>query len=130
MELAPVPGESMTIAEIDGQLEALNEKFRALLGTAAEGGEVDYTKQFKSILDETSMLKRRRKTIEELRKVDTGADQQIKRAVALMENASADLTEWDEPVIRQLVHTVKVISADEIIVYLRGGVEIQQNIIR
>lgn len=130
MELASVPGESMTITEIDRQLEALNERFRALLGTAAEGGEIDYTKQFKSILDQTTMLKKRRKTIEELRKDDTGADQQIKRAVALMENASADLTEWDEPVIRQLVDTVKVISADEITVYLRGGVEIQQKIIR
>lgn len=130
MELASVPGESMTITEIDRQLEALNERFRALLGTAAEGGEIDYTKQFKSILDQTTMLKKRRKTIEELRKDDTGADQRIKRAVAVMENASADLTEWDEPVIRQLVDTVKVISADEITVYLRGGVEIQQKIIR
>ena len=47
-----------------------------------------------------------------------------------MENASAELIEWDEPTIRQLVDTVKVVSADEIIVYLRGGVEITQEILK
>ena len=47
-----------------------------------------------------------------------------------MENASAELTEWDEPTIRQLVDTVKVVSADEIIVYLCGGVEITQEILK
>ena len=31
---------------------------------------------------------------------------------------------------RQLVDTVKVVSADEIIVYLRGSIEIRQNIIK
>ena len=61
---------------------------------------------------------------------DVKVSQQIARALEAMQNASAELTEWDEPVIRQLVDTVKVVSADEIIVYLRGGAEIRQDIVR
>ena len=35
---------------------------------------------------------------------------------------------WDEEMIRQLVHTVKVISADHIRVYLNDGMEIDQTV--
>jgi hypothetical protein len=45
-----------------------------------------------------------------------------------MENVNAELTEWDETIIRQMVDTVKVMSADKIIVYLRGGIEIEQSL--
>lgn len=38
------------------------------------------------------------------------------------------MTEWDEDMIRQLVHTVKVISANRIKVYLNNGMEIEQTV--
>lgn len=37
-------------------------------------------------------------------------------------------SEWDEDMIRQLAHTVKVISAAHIRVYLNDGTEIEQEI--
>ena len=43
-----------------------------------------------------------------------------------MENISADITEWDESMIRQLVDTVKVLSEDKICVYLKGGIKVEQ----
>lgn len=130
ISLVPIPGETMTIAEIDRQLEALNKRFQILLGKAAEEGSDTYTEQFKAIVDETAVLKDRRKAIEEQRKENAEANQYIANTVKTMQEASSELTEWDESTIRQLVDTVKVISADEIIVYLRGGVEIRQDIIR
>lgn len=81
-------------------------------------------------MEETSALKDRKNAIEMLRKENADASQHIAMAVAAMQNASAELTEWDEPTIRQLVDTVKVVSENEIIVYLRGGVEIKQEIIQ
>ena len=38
------------------------------------------------------------------------------------------MTEWNEDTIRQLVHTVKVISADHIKVILTDGTEIHQEV--
>lgn len=46
-----------------------------------------------------------------------------------MENASAEISEWDESMIRQLVDTVKVVSREKIIVCLRGGVQIKQDMV-
>ena len=45
-----------------------------------------------------------------------------------LNTAAALLTEWDETIIRQLVDTVKVISAEELVVYLQGSIEITQKI--
>lgn len=43
-----------------------------------------------------------------------------------MEQTPTEIT-WDETTIRQLVDTVKVISKDKIIVFLRGGIQIEQD---
>lgn len=129
MELAPIPGESMTLSEIDSQLESLNQKFQTLLTKAADEGSDGYTEKFKSIMDQTAALKEKRKAIEELRKENAAASHYIAGALEVMENTSSKLTEWDESTIRQLVDTVRIVSADQITVHLRGGVEIQQNMI-
>lgn len=41
---------------------------------------------------------------------------------------SHHMQRWDEEMIRQLVHTVKVISIDRIKVYLYDGMEIDQTV--
>ena len=125
-----MPGENMTVSEIDSRLEALDRQFQELLAKATEDGADVYTDNFRSIMEKTTALKERRKAIETQRNENTTVNQQIQRAVSALENASAALLEWDEPTIRQLVDTVKVISADEIIVYLQSGAEIHQNIIK
>ena len=37
------------------------------------------------------------------------------------------ISEWDEALIRQLVDTVKVNSAEKITVFLRGGIQVEQD---
>ena len=43
-----------------------------------------------------------------------------------LDGMSHSMQQWDEEMIRQLVHTVKVISADHIKVFLYDGTEIDQ----
>ena len=47
---------------------------------------------------------------------------------AVLDQEDHRITQWDEEMIRQLVHTVKVISADHIRVYLNDGTEIDQEV--
>lgn len=70
----------------------------------------------------------RRKQIEVQRQSDNASAQRINTAVSLLDSISPVLTEWDEPTVRQMVDTVRVLSAEAITVYLRGGIEIQQEI--
>jgi hypothetical protein len=52
----------------------------------------------------------------------------MEQAAQTLEHASAAIDEWEESIIRQLVDTVKVVSAEQITVCLRGGVEIEQQV--
>ena len=52
----------------------------------------------------------------------------LQKATIALDQADHRITEWSEETIRQLVHTVKVISKDHIKVYLYDGTEIDQEV--
>ena len=131
LELAPIPGESMSLADIERRLEELSSQTRSLVAKAAQAEDAsDYTAPLKAIMDEAAALKGKRTFIEGQRKTNSQAVRRIEDAAEALEQASAHITQWDEPLIRQLVDTVKVVSAEKIIVYLRGGIEIEQELDR
>ena len=79
-------------------------------------------------MDEAAELKEKRAEIEKLQQQNSQANLRIETAAAVMEQVSAEITQWDETVIRGLVDTVKVISKDQIEVYLRGGSVVKQEV--
>lgn len=130
VELAPVPGESISLAAIEQRLDELNNLTRELVAEAARTKDAEaYTAQLREIMNEAAELKEKRAYIEEQRQNNTQAVQRIEDAAAAMEQASCHICEWDEALIRQLVDTVKVHSAEKITVYLRGGVQVDQDMI-
>ena len=80
-------------------------------------------------MNEAAALKEKRAYLEKQRQDNAQIAQRIEDAAAMMEQTSANISEWDESLIRQLVDTVKVHSAEKITVYLRGGIEIYQNLV-
>ena len=52
----------------------------------------------------------------------------MKQAEQAIENAASTITEWNENAVRQIVERVTVLSADEILVWLKGGAEIKQRL--
>ena len=130
VELAPVPGESISLAAIEQRLDELNNLTRELVAEAARTKDAEaYTAQLREIMNEAAELKEKRAYIEEQRQNNTQAVQRIEDAAAAMEQAACHICEWDEALIRQLVDTVKVHSAEKITVYLRGGVQVDQDMI-
>ena len=63
----------------------------------------------------------------ELRETNAQAVRRIEDAAAAMAQASPHISEWDEALIRQLVDTVKVNSAEKITVFLCGGIQVEQD---
>lgn len=88
----------MTLGEIKRKIQELQDTFSALLQKAAEDPNTDYTEQFQNNTKD------------------------------LLGGLSPQLTQWNENWIRQLIHTVKVISADHIRVCLNDGTEIDQTV--
>ena len=128
MELAPVPGASLSLSDIDRRMEELNNLTRNLVAKAAREEDASaYTASLKAVMEEAAALKEKRAYLEQQRKNKALTFQRIDDVAAFLEQASAEITEWEEPLIRQLVDTVKVVSAEKIIIYLRGGIQVEQN---
>lgn len=130
LELVPFLGESMSLADIERRLSELNERTRELVANAACAADASaFTDQLKAVMNEATALKAKRALIQEQRQGNAQAMQRVQDAVTAVETAPAEITEWDESLIRQLVDTVKVVSAEKIIVFLRGGGQIEQPIV-
>ena len=129
LELLPVQGQQMSLADLERRLEQLDQEFQKLLAEAIDCEDKEACNaQFAAILQEQTALKQQKKEI-----LQSCADAEqicsrMKRAEQALEEASPHITEWNETAVRQIVERVTVQSADEICVRLKNGTEIWQAI--
>lgn len=127
-ELITAPNSNMSLWEIDRKLQDLEEEFRSLLTVVSNGNNEDYTERFRNITEETARLKAERERISTHLRNNQSTQIRMQKIKAATEQMEHQITQWDESMIRQLVHTVEVISADHIRVVLTDGRVIVQEV--
>ena len=128
MELSPSSGAAMSVSEIDQRLTELNQEFQGLFNASKGGdGYLKHAEEFKRISADMAALKEQRARLLEQQNSDSAASQRIANAMEILKTGDAAI-QWEESTIRQLVDTVKVLSANRIRIYLHGGIEIEQTI--
>ena len=86
LELAPVPGESMSLADIERRLKQLNDRTHELLVEAAAAGDPDLNSDLlREVMNEAAALKEQRARITEQRQTNAQAVRRMEDAVAAME---------------------------------------------
>ena len=125
-ELAPVLGESMSLADIDRALEELSGQFNSLLAEASANPGVDYTERFRELSESTARLREQKARLEGACQEQGRVQRRLLVVSAAMEHMTAELTEWDEEIIYQLLEKVTVLSREKIRVTFRDGREIEQ----
>lgn len=126
-ELAPVPGEALSLADIERAIGDLARRFDQLMDeTDGEESIQRNLDQFREISEQLAALKERRAHVLGVQAENELMAKRLQRAAAVMEAAPAEVTEWNESIVHQLVEEVKVLSKDEIQVIFRNGVTISQ----
>ena len=129
LELLPVQGQTMSLADIERRLAQLDEQFQRLLAEAIDAEDKDACNaQFAEILAEQTTLKKQK---EEILQSSADTDRvctRMKQAEEAIENTAQTITEWNENAVRQIVERVTVLSVDEVLVRIKGGTEIKQTI--
>ena len=129
LELLPVQGQQMSLADIERRLEQLDQEFQKLLAEVIDCEDKDACNaRFAAILQEQTALKRQKEEILQSCADAEKTCSRMKQAEQVLEEASPAITEWNEITIRQLVERVTVVSADEICVSLKDGAEIHQRL--
>ena len=130
MELLPSGGETMSIGDIDRMIKKEESRFGELFASVKTNQDfMARADEFKVINETLASLKSRRATLLERMNKDSAASWRMDEAIGLLNVGTAELTEWDEGTIRQLVDTVKIISKEKILVTLQGGIEIEQDML-
>lgn len=129
-ELISIPGETMSLADIERRLEEINQETHEIVVTSSRRDDKykGFTEQLKALVDESAALKERRAFIREQQQNNTQAMQRIEHTKKVLEQTSSEITEWDECVIRQLVESVKVLSSTKLEIQIRGGAVIEQEL--
>ena len=127
--LAPIPGETMSLSEIEQRLAEIDEEVRRIVVQTAEQGLNICSDHMKALTDECAELKKQRSRIQEQRTNNSALMKRVDDVASTLRQTSPTITEWDESIIRQLVDTVKVVSSEKIIVYLQGGTQVEQNMV-
>ena len=129
LELLPVQGQTMSLADIDRRLDQLDAQFQQLLAEAIDAEDKESCNaKFAEILAEQTELKKQK---EHILQSSTDAERTCARLVQAeqaLENAAPTATEWNESTVRQLIERVTVLSATEVLVQLKGGKEIHQHL--
>ena len=127
LELLPVQGQTMSLADIERRLTQLDERFQTLLAEAIDAEDMEACNaRFAEILAEQTALKKQK---EEILQSSADADcisTRMKQTEEAIENTAQTITEWNENAVRQIVERVTVLSADEVLVRIKGGAEIKQ----
>ena len=121
----------MSISDIEQRLVQLDEQFQRLLAEAIDVEDKESCNaQFAEILAEQTALKKQK---EEILQSSNEADRvctRMKQAEQAIENTASTITEWNENAVRQIVERVTVLSADEVLVRIKGGAETKQRLER
>ena len=125
-ETGKLPNSAMTLGDINLRLEKLEAEFDTLFNQS--GGIDKNTVRFREIANEMASLKEQREKISAQLRNSEAAQEHVHTIAAVLDQEDHRITQWDEEMIRQLVHTVKVISTDHIRVYLNDGTEIDQTV--
>ena len=124
--LKPKENTVLTLGEVKRRISELTAEFDRLFNM--DGSEEEYEKRFSEITQELAELKKQRDEISAQLRNNQGVQAKIRKMSTVAERMDHRLTEWDEKFIRQMIHTVEVISADRIRVVLTDGTVIMQEV--
>ena len=129
-ELAPAAGQQLSLSEIDDRLDQLNTEFSKVLAEASESGDQSaYSGRFREIMQKQATLKAQRDEIQRMLAESGKAAAHIEQCRQAAETTPSAITEWDETLIRQVVESVTVETCNEVIVALKSGASIHQELV-
>lgn len=125
----PTSGETVSLADIEWQPEKIELETITIVTRAANGKQTDPDSELlKSLANEAAALKGKQAHLNQQQENNAQGLQRVLEATASLKEAPSELVKKDESIIWQLVETVKGLSANKILVCLRGGAQIEQDL--
>ena len=125
LEIAP-SGGAASLGQIKNNIEVLTQEFDRLLEQNTMASESE--RRFAEIARQLTKLRKQQEAVSYNLRNNAAELARTNAIEKTLDQAEHHITQWSEEVIRQIVHTVRVISADQIQVILYDGTQIDQQV--
>ena len=125
LEIAP-SGGAASLGQIKNNIEVLTQEFDHLLEQNTMTSESE--KRFAEIARQLTKLRKQQEAVSSNLRSNTAERARANAIEKTLDQAEHHITQWSEEIIRQIVHTVRVISVDQIQVILYDGTQIDQQV--
>ena len=116
--------------EYIGRIKAKQEEMVALIAENAKTGAYtqEFDERYRRIAEEINALKEEQAEAGKKKKLAESYEQRVKDMDAFLSGSSGQIPEFDNDLVRRLVASIKVISADRIQIQFQSGIVMEQEI--
>lgn len=120
----------LSVYNIDHNISELKNQIQTLMDAAGntEGDKERYYNEISKLYSQITALREEKKKIRVQMDAQAEAEQEIKRINSLLENCDMSFDEFDDIVIRRIIDCIRVIDNNELLIIVKGGLEIKEKI--
>lgn len=123
-------GRKPEIDEYDTRIAEKQKEMVALIAENAKEGAYSeaFDRKYRKISEEISELKEKQNQFRNNKKLADNYDRRVKDMEDFLQSQSCSIPEFDNDLVRRLIATVKVVSAEKLIIQFQSGIVMEQEI--
>lgn len=123
-------GKEHETDEYDEKIKAKQEEMVGLIAENAKEGIYSdaFDRRYRKIAEEINELKEKQSQYRKNRRLAENHEKRVKYVENFLQNQSCNIPEFDNDLVRRLVSSIKVVSAEKLIIQFQSGIVMEQEI--
>lgn len=123
-------GKEQESDEYEGKIKAKQEEMVALIAENAKEGSYtqEFDERYRRIAEEINALKEEQAEAKRKKKLAEDYEQRVKDMDAFINQSTCKIPEFDNDLVRRLIASIKVVSAEKLIIQFQSGIVMEQEI--
>lgn len=123
-------GKEQEPDEYEDKIKAKQQEMVALIAENAKTGSYtqEFDERYRSIAEEIEILKKEQAEARKKKRLAESYEQRVKDMDAFIKGSSCQIPEFDNGLVRRLISSIKVVSAEKLIIQFQSGIVMEQEI--
>ena len=123
-------GKEQEPDEYEDKIKAKQQEMVALIAENAKTGSYtqEFDERYRSIAEEIEILKKEQTEARKKKRLAESYEQRVKDMDAFIKGSTCQIPEFDNDLVRRLISSIKVVSAEKLIIQFQSGIVMEQEI--
>ena len=123
-------GKEQEPDEYEDKIKAKQQEMVALIAENAKTGSYtqEFDERYRSIAEEIEILKKEQTEARKKKRLAESYEQRVKDMDAFIKGSTCQIPEFDNDLVRRLIASIKVVSAEKLIIQFQSGIVMEQEI--